>query len=451
MPAGRAFVRFGCLALMLIVAGCSDPASPTSGAAATPLAGKAPPSSAPTVTSTLPSEATRDTTLDVQITGSGFDSGSRASFERNGVVDPRVRVNSTRFVKSTSIVANVTIAADAETEFYDVAVVTGGGKKGIGTELFAVTVRPIGLLGGDRVTALNSLGEAVGWGPRSKACNDLSTPMFWGADGTPVALPLGTFCGGTPNAINGSGVILGALFGGAPNASGLWTPTGSGYTLQEIPPAPDGYRPITGNINDAGEVTGWGQGGAKLFWWSASTGWIPMRVPEGATACQVFDAINNLGAIAGKCSIGGNAFDGYYWADHNATPTLLPRPGATGDVNPHDINDAGVIVGYLYGSSTRAVKWTPSGSGYTVSFLPDLGIKSAAYAIAQDGTVSGYITRTNGFARPALWSAAGELIVLGLNKNGDTGEATDVAVTPTGIVVGGVLTSLGSTLWKITP
>ena len=210
MSAGRDFVRFGCVALMLIVAGCSDPAGPPSVpslTAATPLAGKAPPTSGPTVTSTLPSEANRDTTLDVQITGSGFDSGSRASFERNGVVDARVRVNSTRFVKSTSIVANVTIAADAETDFYDVAVVTGGGKKGMGTELFAVTVRPTRLLGGDRVTAVNATGEAVGWGPRSAACNDLSTPMFWRADGTPLALPLGTFCGGTPNAINSSGVM----------------------------------------------------------------------------------------------------------------------------------------------------------------------------------------------------------------------------------------------------
>ena len=112
MSADRDFVRFGCVALMLIVAGCSDPDGPPSAFVATPLAGKAPPTSAPIVTSTLPSEATRDTTLDVQITGSGFDNGSRASFERNGLVDARVRVNSTRFVKSTTIVANVTIAAD---------------------------------------------------------------------------------------------------------------------------------------------------------------------------------------------------------------------------------------------------------------------------------------------------------------------------------------------------
>ena len=451
MSPGRDFVRFACLALMLIVAGCSDPASPTSAAVAAPLAGKAPPASAPTVTSTLPSEANRDTTLDVQITGSGFDSGSRASFERDGVADPRVRVNTTRFVKSTSIVANVTIAADAVTDFYDVAVVTGSGKKGIGTELFAVEVRASALVGGDRVTAVNSRGEAVGWGPRSAACDNLSTPMFWRADGTPVALPLGTFCGGTPNAINASGVILGALFGGAPNANGLWTPTGSGYALEEIAPAPDGYRPITSGLNDQGEIIGWGQGSARLYWWSSSTGWLPMQVPAGATTCLVRSAINNLGVIAGMCSIAGQAYDGYYWQDHNATPVLLPRPSGAGDVWVRDMNDAGVIVGYLYGSRTTAVKWTPTGSGYAVSFLPDLGVKSAAYAIAQDGTVSGSVNRTVNTNRPALWSPSGQLILLGLNKNGDTGEAPTVAVTPTGIVAGGSLTSSGSTLWKTAP
>jgi len=448
MSAGRDFVRFGCVALMLIGTGCSEPAAPRSTVVANPLAGKAPPTSGPTVTSTLPSEANRDTTLDVQITGSGFDSGSRASFERNGVVDARVRVNSTRFVKSTSIVANVTIAADAALDFYDVAVVTGNGKKGMGTELFAVTVRPNGLLGGDRLTAVNSLGEAVGWGPRSAACNDLSTPMFWRADGTPVPLPLGTFCGGTPNAINASGVILGALFGGAPNANGLWTPTGSGFVLQEIAPAPDGYRPITSSLNDAGEIVGWAQRAARLYWWSSSTGWLPMQVPVGATACFASHAINNLGAIAAKCSIAGGPYDGYYWADHNAIPILLPRPAATGDVGVSGINDAGVIVGGS-ASPTRAVMWTPTGSGYAVSFLPDLGIQSGASGIAEDGSVSGSVWKTASGPRPALWSPSGQLTMLGLNKNGDSGDAVSVAVTPTGIVVGGMLSSLGPTLWKI--
>jgi hypothetical protein len=93
---------------------------------------------APTVTAALPNQATQDTTLDVQITGSGFDAGSHASFELQGVVDSRVHVNSTRYLKSTAVVANVTIARDAIVSQYDVAVTTATGKKGIGTDAFTV-------------------------------------------------------------------------------------------------------------------------------------------------------------------------------------------------------------------------------------------------------------------------------------------------------------------------
>jgi Tol biopolymer transport system component len=80
--------------------------------------------------------------VDVTINGSGFDLGATATFPLNGVVDPRVHVNSTLFVKSTQLVANVTIAPDAPTVKYDVAVLTATGKKGIGSELFTVNVPP---------------------------------------------------------------------------------------------------------------------------------------------------------------------------------------------------------------------------------------------------------------------------------------------------------------------
>jgi len=167
----------------------------------------------------------------------------------------------------------------------------------------------------------------------------------------------------------------------------------------------------------------------------------------------VRSAINNLGSIAGLCSIRGGPYDGYYWQDHNATPALLPRPSGAGDVWPRAMNDAGVIVGYLYGTRTRAVKWTPTGSGYAVSFLPDLGVKSAAYSIAQDGTVSGEATSTAppGNLAPALWSPAGQLTLLGLVNNGAWGEAMDVAVTSAGLVVGGTQSNQKAVRWLVAP
>ncbi|MEP7327271.1 MAG: hypothetical protein ABI836_15070 [Gemmatimonadota bacterium] len=94
-----------------------------------------------TVTGATPSTAPTDTTVNIGITGSGFDRGSVVIFQVNGIPEPKLKVNSTKYSSSTSLVANVTIAADAPPTTYDVAVTTSKGKKGIGTELFAVSTR----------------------------------------------------------------------------------------------------------------------------------------------------------------------------------------------------------------------------------------------------------------------------------------------------------------------
>jgi hypothetical protein len=124
-----------------MVLACSSPIDVPSPAPIGPRLGRASTGSGPTVTAALPDSAPQDTTLDVQITGSGFDSGSNATFELQGVVDSRVHVNSTRFIKSTQVVANVTISLDAIVSQYDVAVTTSSGKKGIGSDAFTVTLK----------------------------------------------------------------------------------------------------------------------------------------------------------------------------------------------------------------------------------------------------------------------------------------------------------------------
>jgi hypothetical protein len=74
----------------------------------------------------------------VTITGSGFKTGAKASWERNGTVDPKVTVVSTQFVSSTEIVATISIAVDAVVDLYDVAVLNSDRTKGIGNLLFKV-------------------------------------------------------------------------------------------------------------------------------------------------------------------------------------------------------------------------------------------------------------------------------------------------------------------------
>lgn len=97
------------------------------------------PTADPTVTAAEPDTVPRDTTLDVKVTGSGFDRGSIVEFAIGGVVEPKLRVNATAYRKSTELVANVTVAADAPLLSYDVVVTTSRGKKGIGSEMFLVT------------------------------------------------------------------------------------------------------------------------------------------------------------------------------------------------------------------------------------------------------------------------------------------------------------------------
>ena len=120
-----ALIAFGC--------GREGPAEPQD-----PLAARAKTSSI-VVSQTDPATGVQGATdLQVRITGAGYARGAQADWERNGVPDPKITVTSTRLVSATEVVATISIAADADLASYDVAVVSGG-KKGIGTELFAVT------------------------------------------------------------------------------------------------------------------------------------------------------------------------------------------------------------------------------------------------------------------------------------------------------------------------
>jgi len=97
------------------------------------------------VNATDPTGAEQETTLDVRVLGSNFEDGSAATFTLGGVAPSRVHTNSTTFVSSGELVANITIDVDADLGLYDVAVITPHGKKGVGTELFEVRVKGGGL------------------------------------------------------------------------------------------------------------------------------------------------------------------------------------------------------------------------------------------------------------------------------------------------------------------
>ena len=136
----------GTLLAIALVSACNE--EPPTGPVDTPDAGKA--SAGPTITATDPFSAPRDTTLDVRVLGTGFDRGSKSEFALDGVVGPNIRTNRTTYKSTKELVANVTISADAVEALYDVIVTTSSGKKGIGTERFAVEVyMELGSFGGN--------------------------------------------------------------------------------------------------------------------------------------------------------------------------------------------------------------------------------------------------------------------------------------------------------------
>ena len=123
-----------------IFAGCEKDYPTAASRAPIDLAAK-PSSGDPIVSSTDPSSAPQDTTLDVAVTGSNFDVGSRVDLAIDGVTTEKVRTNSTTFVTPKKLIANITIAPDAVPDRYDVIVMTSKGKRGIGIERFEVTLR----------------------------------------------------------------------------------------------------------------------------------------------------------------------------------------------------------------------------------------------------------------------------------------------------------------------
>ena len=128
----------------------------------------------PSVNSASPSYARRDTTLNVRVLGSGFTSGAVAEWSVDGVPNAaKVKTNSTQFVSSSELVANITVSADADLAFWDIAVTLVGGKRGVGTEKFEVTTATIlgaGTIGGDmRVEATNDQLSVVGYAGAASA------------------------------------------------------------------------------------------------------------------------------------------------------------------------------------------------------------------------------------------------------------------------------------------
>lgn len=95
------------------------------------------------VTAADPTSAAQGTiNLNVKVTGKGFKNGAKAKWFITGTTDPGgVQVNSTAFVNSGELTANITVSDTAIIANFDIQVLNADGRGGKGTELFAVTAK----------------------------------------------------------------------------------------------------------------------------------------------------------------------------------------------------------------------------------------------------------------------------------------------------------------------
>ena len=428
----RRGTAYGFAALVILGLACAEPRS-TEPDAANPTFARSG-GGDPTVTAADPSEAPQDCTLNIRVIGTNYDQGSRVDFVRAGVVDPKVQVKSTTYLSSTELVANVSIAADADPVFYDVMVTKSTGKKGIGTEKFTVVVSAELLsapAGFSRVNGVSDNGLLAG--RITTSCGPGWSPALWDQQGQLISLPpLPGTCGGNARDVNSAGVVVGDAYIGSSFSSDVqWVPSGGSYQVQQLPRLPDGSSAGLWDINEGGSIVGVN----TASFWSASTGWQILSRPSGATACLGQISLNDLNAIVGSCTIAG-VQKAVYWASPTSAPVLLPVATGGTRASAWDITNTGVIVGYTSIGTRRAVnratRWTPSGASWTVELLQDQGTGSTAYAVNEAGRIAGSaFIHVN---RPVVWDANGILRQLE-----GTGEALGLSELEAGPVVAGYI------------
>jgi probable HAF family extracellular repeat protein len=389
----------------------------------TPISlGKATTTAGPTVTATSPNSAARDTTVDIHVLGSGFDRGSQVDFLLDGVSDPRVRTNSTRYVSQGDLVANVTLAIDAVPARYDVMVTTSRGKKGIGTERFEVlSLVDLGLTAGGYSYGrdVNSAGIVVGEYAVPKTTCKRAYVWTEATGPTDLPVPPGT-CISLAAAINDAGTVVGwATLSAGMHAALRWTPDGEGgWSMEQLPP-PSGYA--SGDalaVSSAGHVVGAylrSDGNWDYFVRSPAGTWQAVQMPGAGCAADVV-AVNALGQL-----VGGDCTSALLWPAPDAAPVRLPGPG--GSAIAWDLDDAGnAIVGRVRTSSglRRAVRWTAEAESWSLSDLGDLGGGEAeARSINSQGDVAGWSTlpSTGSTLRAFVWRSGTGMKALGTLSN----------------------------------
>jgi hypothetical protein len=318
-------------------------APPMHADAASAVDGKSP--AALAVTAVSPPFGDQGVTIDVHVFGSGFTAGAQATWLLHGAADPaHVHTNSTTFVSSTEVVANVTIASDATLDFWDVQIALAGGKNGVGSELFEVTAAQIlgpGTPGGLNpvVYAMSQNLQIAGWvtggGGDPFVYDDVAGMVNLGGGQAWTIDPLGTIIGGRD-----SNLFARAWVQQSPST---WKaeqmprlPFSVGGNVMGAARTSDGTLLVSGFDDSATSTKANSpQFNRPVVWQRVGSSWsAPQRytLPAGALKGAAH-TINGLGQVAGRVDGGPT---GAVWEN----PTTSTRLDGT----PSAINAAGTLI-----------------------------------------------------------------------------------------------------------
>lgn len=404
-----------------------------------------------TVSSVVPDSSKRGVNLDITVNGSGFDQGSVVGLERQGVPAAGITTNATTFVTPRKLVANITIAADADTGKYDVAVTTSRGRKGVGIELFAVLYElvDVGVIAGNWsvAVAINDLGQVVGTSCIVECHGTMDPPptpahaFFWTESGG--IEDLGTLPGYARSSaydINNLGQVLGDVGchmsdpGCGGTTSGevvLWQKAGDQWTVARLGiPLP--FSGVEGDINNSGQFVMFDRVYSLTGGSAVGEALPPLDPPPAVVSAW---AINDAGIMAGQSTANdgsGTAQALVWFRDQSGTWRIL-RLGALPGHNisfARDIDEidaAGRI--RVVGASALAlsrrsgyhpVRWTlesDGAGGWRVAEMEELQLPrhlpdAQAWAVNTAGEVAGYHRNRQIIYDAAKWSTMGSLETL---------------------------------------
>lgn len=394
-----------------------------------------------------------ETQKQVVITGSGFVQGSVASWQRNGVDDPKIHVNATQFNSATQVTATINIAADAALAFYSVAVTNPDRKGGIGTELFEVT----------QATLIAGTEIAYGGNDNGDVTGRVGVPGVFSFNSSVGLDTLGSPGRGFDISVDGLSIVGGTTINASRDQGYVYVKTGGVWLRTNLPKDPSStmVRPL-GVASDPGTgaatlIGGWeslGSSGTSLnrrprLWTYGIGSWSRVVLPNASTDDLVFDVASSGVAIGMANNRAAS------WDPTGPGTWALAVFGAAGSKG-RGVNSAGTLaVGEisLSGGKTAAVYWTRTGAVWNAPLtLP--GSCTSAEAVDDVGRIVANGCPNGSHPSPAIiaapYAASNITYLGGLGDAKNQAVVENISLQGTTIVGQATLKSVAyGVMWRI--